>query len=155
QALVEAEGWLGARPGAGARRGRDVDATRRDRQRGVHPRRDPDRRGREGARMSTIEVMPIRAGDLTAEAHAADGRIVLSLRGSADMRAKDALDGFLARVHAEAQKMKVSAVVVDFQSLEFMNSSCFKGFITWITGVQELGPGRCYSIRFLSKPEVL
>lgn len=105
--------------------------------------------------MSAFEVAPITAGDLVAEAQNGEGKITLVLTGCADMRAKDALDAFLARVHAEAQRLKVQSVVVDFQKLEFMNSSCFKGFITWITGVQELGPARHYNIRFLSKPEVL
>jgi hypothetical protein len=39
--------------------------------------------------------------------------------------------------------------VVDFRAFDFMNSSCFKAFVTWIGLVQELESGQ-YKIRFLS-----
>jgi hypothetical protein len=43
---------------------------------------------------------------------------------------------------------------VDFRELEFMNSSCFKCFVTWLGIVQDLEPTRQYKIVFASNREL-
>jgi hypothetical protein len=70
------------------------------------------------------------------------------------MGAKEGLDGLLPRVHEEALRRSAAEVVVDFRKLEFMNSSCFKSFVTWISEVQELAPEKQYRLRLLSSPEM-
>ncbi len=52
----------------------------------------------------------------------------------------------------ESQRAAVPEVVVDLHALEFMNSSCFKCFITWIVAVRRLPPDQSYRIRFVSNP---
>jgi hypothetical protein len=49
----------------------------------------------------------------------------------------------------------VSEVVVDFRTLDFMNSSCFKAFLDWIARIQELPYDQVYKIRFLSTESIL
>ncbi len=104
--------------------------------------------------MSDLGALAVNGRDFSASASHAGGALALRLAGNADMSAKESLDALLPRVHAEAQRLGAAEVAVDFRDLEFMNSSCFKSFVTWISEVQELEPAKQYRIRFLSKPEM-
>lgn len=92
----------------------------------------------------------LRVGELQARADVADAVLTLSLHGTADVQAEPALNELLGRVHAESQQAGAREVVVDMRALEFMNSSCFKSFITWIVAVRRLPATDRYNIRFLS-----
>jgi hypothetical protein len=70
--------------------------------------------------------------------------------GSADMHAIEPLANCLAQVHRLATERRVQRVRIDFRKLEFMNSSCFKSFVSWIGSVQDLAPADRYQIEFLS-----
>ncbi len=78
----------------------------------------------------------------------------LHLSGTADLRVTDVISSVLTTVHAKALELASQKVVVDLRELEFMNSSCFKSFVKWVTDVQELPPPQ-YRIRFLSNPAML
>jgi hypothetical protein len=84
----------------------------------------------------------------------ADG-ITVRLVGEAGMEAMSAMEKTLAGLHGEMQARKAPAAVIDLTKLEFMNSSCFKAFVTWIDRVQELDPAAHYRIRFVSNPTIL
>jgi hypothetical protein len=73
--------------------------------------------------MNGMEVAPVERAEFTATAALDGRRITVRLVGNADMRSKDQLDVFLTRLHYEAQRQGTAEVVVDFQQLEFMNSS--------------------------------
>ena len=88
--------------------------------------------------------------ELNAAAATEGDGLRVTLRGNADTRVMAKLGELLTRVHDEAMKRKVPEVVVDFRALDFMNSSCFKAFVTWIVRVQGLPPDAQYKIRFLS-----
>jgi hypothetical protein len=88
--------------------------------------------------------------ELAAAAAAEDAALRVTLTGTADSRVMAKLNDLLTRVHDEAARRKSSEVVVDFRALEFMNSSCFKAFVTWIVRVQGLATDAQYKIRFLS-----
>jgi hypothetical protein len=102
--------------------------------------------------MTTIDVPAIETTELRARAKMQDGHIVAHFAGSADSRAVATIDGFLVRLHAEEMRAGLPEVVVDFREFDFMNSSCFKAFVTWIGGVQDLEASKQYKIRFLSDP---
>lgn len=86
---------------------------------------------------------------------AQDGeKLKLHLRGNADYAAVDAVEELLAKAHAEATRLKVADVSIDLTELEFMNSSCFKCFVGWITQIQELADRDQYKIGFLSNPNM-
>lgn len=74
----------------------------------------------------------------------------LALTGTADAPAEAALNEMLGRLHGEAQRAGAREVTVDLRALEFMNSSCFKSFITWIVAVRRLSHDQSYRIRFLA-----
>lgn len=104
--------------------------------------------------MSTKEGLSITLRDFSASVATNGKALVLRLTGNADMAAKEGLDALLPRLHEEALAIEATDVSVDFRELEFMNSSCFKSFVTWISDVSELSPDKQYRIRLLSKPEM-
>jgi hypothetical protein len=80
---------------------------------------------------------------------AEDGNeIVVRLSGSADVLAKPHLGGLFAAVDARAHELAVERVRVDIRQLAFMNSSCFKDFISWLDKVREAAPGEQYQVMF-------
>ena len=71
----------------------------------------------------------MKENDFAAQATAANGRIQVSMPGTADLTVKTQLDQFLRGVHTEAQRCLAEEVTVDVRQLEFMNSSCLKSFV--------------------------
>ena len=102
---------------------------------------------------TTLNVPAIREIDFSAEPMLVPDGVRVKLLGEADGRVVAALTQFLPTLHDEVTAIGVTSVVVDFVELEFMNSSCFKAFVTWISTVQELE--NPYKIKLLSNPAVL
>lgn len=105
--------------------------------------------------MIDLNLPATTLGDFSVEATPQDRAILARFTGNADLRAREALESFLTRLHAEAMRVTAEKVIVDFHRLEFMNSSCFKSFVTWIGEVQDLQPDKQYRIHFRSNPEML
>jgi len=80
--------------------------------------------------------------------------LVAKLSGTADLRVTDSVEAILSRVHQKALELAIPEVQMDLRDLEFMNSSCFKSFVSWISEVSDLTAGQ-YRIRFLSNPSIL
>jgi hypothetical protein len=92
--------------------------------------------------------------DFAASASSSERRILVSLTGTADLTVKSQLDRFLREVHAQAQRCLAEVVTVDVRQLEFMNSSCLKCFVWWISTVQEQAGEAKYRIVFITSPSV-
>jgi anti-anti-sigma regulatory factor len=97
-----------------------------------------------------MDIQSFQTGDLAAVASVDEQRLLVILKGSADTRVLTHLDDLLGRVHEETVRAPRPEVVVDLRDLDFMNSSCFKLFLTWIMRVQELPEAGQYGIRILS-----
>jgi hypothetical protein len=82
-----------------------------------------------------------------------NGGLLVRFSGNGDMSAVGALGSYLKQVHREALELPVPEVSFDFSSLYFMNSSCFKAFVTWIDMVGQTEPA-AYAIRFLTNPKL-
>jgi hypothetical protein len=76
------------------------------------------------------------------------------LEGDANMSDVEDVGRLLDGVHGSAILETTSLVVIDLRTLEFMNSSAFKKFVSWIGRVQALPQEKRYSIRFLSDPKM-
>ena len=100
------------------------------------------------------EVVTVSGDDFAGAAHHDGDTIAVMIKGNADYAALDALEMLLTRVHAEARRLGVKEAVVDLRSLEFMNSSCFKSFVSWINDVQELDEPQRYKVKFRSNPKL-
>ena len=84
-----------------------------------------------------------------------DGKqLVVELIGNADHRTSDQMRELCAQLHAAATASSVTAVVIDMRQLEFMNSSCFKSLVTWVSDIRDLEPAKRYKIRTLSNPAI-
>ncbi|HVH46486.1 MAG TPA: hypothetical protein VM925_29290 [Labilithrix sp.] len=64
------------------------------------------------------------------------------------------LESIFEAAHREALRRLVDAVLLDVKQLEYMNSSCFKAFISWIDLIRQLEPEQQYRLRFVSNPAV-
>jgi hypothetical protein len=103
----------------------------------------------------TAEAIKVTASELRAEVENRAGGIFVTLAGTADLRVTERIGSLLDQVHQAAQDSQVSMVKVDLLDLEFMNSSCFKSFVKWITQVEALPRQSQYRIRFISNPAIL
>ena len=98
------------------------------------------------------EVVAVTGNDFAGAAER-DGHILtLWIRGNADYHASDAIELLLTRVHAEAVRLGIVEVIVDLRQLEFMSSSCFRNFLTWLTDIQELSEDNRYKVKFVFNP---
>jgi hypothetical protein len=92
--------------------------------------------------------------DFAASARTVGRKILVNLTGTADLTVRSQFDRFLREVHAEAQRCLAEEVTVDVRQLEFMNSSCLKCLVWWISAVQEQPGESRYRIIFVSSPSV-
>jgi hypothetical protein len=102
--------------------------------------------------MNTIR--PVEDLDFTAKVESGSPTLIVTLVGNADLNVKAELDRFMIAVHEEARRVGAKEVVVDLKELEFMNSSCLKSFVWWISSVHELASDRQYHITFVSSPSM-
>jgi hypothetical protein len=99
---------------------------------------------------TTLDVPSIDTEELHSEATYAPPSVNVRLVGSAESVAMTPLGQLLGQLHGEALRLAVREVTVDVRELEFMNSSCFKAFVSWLGLLQDLEPTKQYRIRFLS-----
>lgn len=92
--------------------------------------------------------------DFAANASVSGRSILVNLSGTADVTIRNHLDHFLREVHQEAQRSRAEVVTVDLRQLEFMNSSCLKCLMWWVSTVQEQPAEGKYRIVFVSSPSV-
>ncbi len=105
--------------------------------------------------MNALAALSMSEGGLAVQSSQDGDKIQAVFSGVAELDVRDALPQLLKRLHLEAQQLKIKEVMVDFHRLEFMNSSCFKGFVSWINDIQELAEDKQYRLRFRSNPEIL
>jgi len=98
---------------------------------------------------------PIQSAELNATVTVVDHALLVRLTGTADLRVTETVEKLLGAVHQQATSGHLEQVKVDLRGLEFMNSSCFKSFVTWISQVQELAESAQYRILFFSNPAIL
>lgn len=103
----------------------------------------------------SLTVTPLQTDGFASEVALEDDAVVLSLSGCADLKVWRGLGEMLTTVHDEALRLDAKRVVVDVRDLEFMNSSCFKSIVSWLTSIMELEAERQYKVHFRSNPERL
>jgi anti-anti-sigma regulatory factor len=103
--------------------------------------------------MSHLDLTPLVREGFSLTPNLEGKRIVVQFAGNGDMEAVDPLSGYLKLVHREAVGLGVDRVAFDFSSLYFMNSSCFKAFVSLIDTVSRTDP-RAYAVCFLTNPRI-
>jgi hypothetical protein len=104
--------------------------------------------------MTSFSIPPVSQPGFALTPSYTGGSVVVRMSGNADMNAQSILATALRQVHAEALRLGVSEVVCDLDELYFMNSSCFKALVTWVTTLLAVDPGRRYRIRVRSNPKL-
>ena len=105
--------------------------------------------------MMTIgEMTHIKKSDVEVELSGDASAITVRLAGNADTRVKEDIRGFLEKTHQLASEQHIPKVLVDFRQLEFMNSACFKAFVTWLAMVRGLEAEKQYRIHFLANDKI-
>lgn len=97
--------------------------------------------------------MPLSLASFNVDVDRGDGELTLRFTGDANLHAVEAIARVLAEAHDEATAAGCARVVIDFLALEFMNSSCFKRFVTWINQAREQGASS-YRIHMVSNPKM-
>jgi hypothetical protein len=98
--------------------------------------------------MTSLQLKPVFSQGLQIEPGTEDTTVVVRFAGNADLRNREVLERTLREIHGELLQLAAREVVVDFMKLEFMNSSCFKSFISWISWLQGTEEDVRYCIRF-------
>jgi len=101
----------------------------------------------------TLDLPKLTGAVMTAEAELASDAIAVRFSGTADTETRPQLEQFVTKLHGEAARTAVGTVVVDFRELEFMNSSCFKIFVSWLAQLRD--SSRPYKIQIRSNPNLL
>ena len=104
--------------------------------------------------MIESSIRPVREHGFTAEGIESEGSITVRLTGNADMAVIASLGIFLHSLQAAALKAKVSEVQIELHELYFMNSSCLRHFVTWLSAVNDLPPKQQYRFVFFSNPNL-
>ena len=99
-----------------------------------------------------MSIRPIDDQEFRAQASGGGPDLHVTLVGNADLTVKAELYRFMTAVHEEARRTGAKEVVVDLKELEFINSSCLKSLVWWISSVNELTADRQYRITFLTSP---
>jgi hypothetical protein len=105
--------------------------------------------------MSELTTMPLCTKNFRSAVEAQAENIVLRLVGTADLDVYRGLGSMLGELHADARRVGAQRVEVDVTGLEFMNSSCFKSFVSWLTNIMELPEGEQYRVHFRANPATL
>jgi hypothetical protein len=106
--------------------------------------------------MTKAAPVSVSAGDFFAQvAYEADApRAVVVLRGVADWRVRATLDSLLHSIMADIGRLRLERVDLDFRALEFMNSSCFKSMVSWLSALQTRTVEPQCKVHFISKTGV-
>jgi hypothetical protein len=103
--------------------------------------------------MSGTSLVPVVENGFSLTPELEAPTLTIAFSGNADMAAVKPLSTYLSQVHAEALQLGLEEVAFDLKELYFMNSSCFKSFVTWINSVSTGDPKLAYRIRFLANPQ--
>jgi hypothetical protein len=101
-----------------------------------------------------LDIPAIKEAGFEVSAAYENSAVRLSFSGSAELQVSEQLGPFLTRVHEEALRVGAREVTADLAKLEFMNSSSFKRFVTWLNALRAVEGQHRYAIRFLSSPRV-
>ncbi|WP_437964230.1 hypothetical protein WMF04_31520 [Sorangium sp. So ce260] len=85
--------------------------------------------------MSSLRVEPVVTDSFGIEPSLRDDTLSIKLSGTGDMAAAPPLGICLKALHAEVLRLSINVVEFDVRALYFLNSSCLKGFISFICGL--------------------
>jgi len=101
-----------------------------------------------------MQIAAVKLTEFEAVA-AREGTVVsLRLKGDASGDVPEPAERLPPDIHGDATSHATTEANVDLRELEFMSSSCFKCFVTWVTDIQSLDADKQYKLLFRSNPNV-
>lgn len=104
--------------------------------------------------MNVSSLPTIDTSGILVQAVSADDELIIRFSGNADTRVKEEIHNYLVETHKLVRQNKLDKVSIDLRELEFMNSACFKAFVTWLATVRSLDQDEQYRIHFLSSDNI-
>jgi hypothetical protein len=104
--------------------------------------------------LSAASSNSIRAEGFTAQIEHRPGKIVVQMRGNADMEVHERLKAFLDDLDAAVKAAKAKEAIFELGELYFMNSSCLSLLLRFINAVVEAPASKQYVVRFKSNPNL-
>jgi len=101
-----------------------------------------------------VEIGTVQTQDFEARATYDGGALALVIKGDASGDAISSFESLLSQIHAEAVQRAITEAFIDIRSLEFMSSSWFKCFVSWLSEIQALDEGKQYALRFALNPSI-
>ena len=103
--------------------------------------------------LAELESSP-ESGERLGSSGCANGeRIEWFLSGNAEVPDRPKLGRLLQEVHHQMVLRAAMLIQVDLRGLRFMNSSCYKDFVTWLASIKSLPPERQYRVHFRTNPK--
>lgn len=96
-----------------------------------------------------LKLSPSDGGGLALVPSYNGDQIHVLATGEAGLRSVDTLHQFVARLHEESLRLRVSAVTFDLREVTMMSASCVKVLVHWLIKVENLAPENQYAIRLL------
>jgi hypothetical protein len=82
-----------------------------------------------------------------------ESELVFQVSGNGDMAAIEPLTRYLKGVHAEALRLGAAVVRLDVRDLYFLNSSCLKSLLSWVSQLaSDATPA--YRVSFVTSPQL-
>ena len=82
-----------------------------------------------------------------------ESELVFQVSGNGDMAAIEPLTRYLKGVHAEALRLGAAVVRLDVRELYFLNSSCLKSLLSWVSQLaSDATPA--YRVAFVTSPQL-
>ncbi len=85
---------------------------------------------------------------------AAGADLLLTLKGSAENDAREQLPSLLDKLDQTAMAKHSKQVEVDFRQVDFMNSSCFKEFVAWLSRIKTRNDAAQYQVLLHSSIQI-
>lgn len=96
----------------------------------------------------------IKAESFSAHYEAQGNKIVVWMRGNADMAVHERVKAFLDTLDEAVRAARAKEAVFELAELYFMNSSCLSLLLRFINGVVGLAAADQYQVRFRSNPNL-
>jgi hypothetical protein len=106
-----------------------------------------------GAGTETWELGPAIREGFALHPSVEQGTLVVRVSGIGEMAALGTLEAYLKLVLGVALARAPKDVCFDFRQLDFMNSSCLKAFVTFVSLVSQSRP-LTFKVRFLTNPKL-
>lgn len=102
-----------------------------------------------------LNITPVDQGGIKIESAEVDSKPAIVFSGNIELQNPgEVLDPCFAQVHEEVTTNSVKELVLDFTTLEFLNSSGIKSLINWFIKLPQLPEDKRYNLLIKSNKDI-